>query len=403
MITFELNSDLAMFKTTARELAEASIRPKMREAEDGGRIAPDLEAQYLELGLAAVEIPENYGGLGQGLVGRIVVEEELACGDLGVALALPSVSTFAAAVLALGSEEQKAKLIPAVIASQKRGVVAWSEVKPKPGTFSTLAKEQADGSWRLNGLKSEVVLADRASWAIVFARAENKHGAVSPAAFAVALDGADPKHVRFGARREGLGLNAAPAIEVAFEDVVLAADARLSGADDRFDRAVMEMFARAGVIGAARSVGVARAAFEFAKTYAQERIAFGKPIAHFQSIAFLASDMATRVEVMRTTVQRAAWSLDQNEDDALKVAAMAIAECHEGAMFVTNNAVQILGGAGFIQDFPVEKWMRDAKAHMAYAMPHQACDLFVGRLALDGASIRLEEDAPMPELQPVLI
>jgi hypothetical protein len=177
----------------------------------------------------------------------------------------------------------------------------------------------------------------------------------------------------------------------------------LSGADDRFDRAVMEMLTRIGLVGAARSVGVARAAFEVAKSYAQERQAFGKPIAHFQSIAFLASDMATRVEVMRTTVQRAAWAFDQGEEDALKLAAMAIAECHEGAMFVTNSAVQVLGGAGFIQDFPVEKWMRDAKAHMAYALPHQVCDLFVGRLALEGSSMRLEEDAPMPEMQPVLI
>jgi alkylation response protein AidB-like acyl-CoA dehydrogenase len=402
MISFELSGDLAMFRDTARDLAAQKIRPQNRAAEEAGAIDPELEAQYVELGLAAVEIPEAYGGLGQGLVGRIVVEEELAFGDLGVALALPAPGPFAAALLALGTDAQKEKWIGKLIEEQKRGLVAWSELKPKPGTFSTKAEEQADGGWRINGVKSELVLADRAGAAVIFARAQTRSGHTMPAAFAIELSSNTPG-VRFGARREGLGLNAAPAQELTLEDVHVPADARLSGADDRFDRAVLEMFARIAVTASARSVGIARAAVEYAKAYAQERQAFGKVIAHFQAIAFLVSDMATRVEVMRTCVQRAAWAFDQNEDDAAKLAFMALAEAHEGAMFVTNNAVQVLGGAGFIQDFPVEKWMRDAKAHMAYAMPHQACDLFVGRLALEGAAVRLEEDAPMPELQPVLI
>lgn len=354
--------------------------------------------------MGLVDVPESYGGLGQGLVGRIVVEEELAFGDLGMALALPSPSPFVTAVLALGTDAQKEQLIPKLLESKKRGALAWSEVKPKPGTFSTLAEEQKDGSWRLNGVKSEVVLGDRAGAAVVFARAHYLHGATAPAAFAVELDSLKANNsARASSRIEGLGLAAAPCVELTFEGALLPATARLAGADDRFDRAVLETLTRIGVTGAARSVGVARAAFEYARGYAQERQAFGKAIAHFQSIAFLASDMATRVEAMRTMVQRAAWAFDQNEDDAIKHAAMAIAECHEGAMFVTNNAVQILGGAGFIQDFPVEKWMRDAKAHMAYAMPHQACDLLVGRLALEENTFRLEEDAPMPEMQSVLI
>src|SRR5262249_55259029 len=170
-----------------------------------------------------------------------------------------------------------------------------------------------------------------------------------------------------------------------------------------FDRAVAEMFTRIGLVGAARAVGLAQAAFDFARDYAQGREAFGKPIAHFQGLAFLIADMATRVTVMRTTVQRAAWGFDSGEEDGPQLAAMAIDECHEGAMYVTNSAVQVLGGAGFIQDYPVEKWMRDAKAHMAYAIPHQLCDLLVGRLALDGTALSMIEDAPMPEIQPVLI
>lgn len=407
MITYEISGELEMFQTTARELAKSVLRPKYREAEDAGRVPKELIDQYLELGLAAVELPESYGGLGQGLVARAVIEEELAYGDIGIALAMPAPGAFAQAVLALGTDAQKSSLIAPLVENNGRGVIAWSEVKPKPGTFSTVADEEADGGWRINGVKCEVVLGDEARAAVVFARAHFKDGRVRPAAFAIAIDPSevnDPKRgIRFGARVESLGLNAAQTCEMTLEDVRVSAAQRLSGADDRFDAAVMEMFARIGVIGAAREVGMSRAALESAREYAAERQAFGKPIAHFQGLAFLVSDMATRVEVMRTTVHRAVWAFDHGEQDAVKLAAMAIAECHEGAMFVTNSAVQVLGGAGFIQDFPVEKWMRDAKAHMAYAMPHALCDLFVGRLALDGGAPLLEQDAPMPEIQPVLI
>lgn len=407
MITFGIAGELEMFQTTARELAKAELRPKYRDAEDAGRAPPELAERYRELGLAAVELPEPYGGLGQGLVARVVVDEELAYGDLGITLAMPAPGPFGAAVLALGTEEQRAALLSPLIERGQRGAIGWSEPKPKPGTFSTVADEQPDGSWHLRGVKSEVVLGDEAGAIVVFARASFRDGTVRPAAFAVPLDPAmrsDPKAgVRFGPRIEGLGLLAAPPCEVAFEQVSVPASARLSGADDHFADAVMEMFARIGVVGAARAVGVARAAFETARAYAAERQAFGKAIAHFQGLAFLLADMATRVEVMRTTVHRAAWAIDQGERERTKLAAMAIAECHEGAMYVTNNAVQVLGGAGFIQDFPVEKWMRDAKAHMAYAMPRQLCDLMVGRLALDGGAHLLEEDAPMPEIQSVLV
>ena len=201
----------------------------------------------------------------------------------------------------------------------------------------------------------------------------------------------------------GLGLLAAAPVGLTLEDVIVEDAARLSGAGDRFESAVVEMFARIGLAGAGRAVGLASAAFELAQAWAAERKAFGKPIAHFQGLAFLIADMATQVEVMRGLVHRAAWALDESQPDAVKLAAMAIAECHEGAMFVSNNTVQVLGGSGYIQDYPAEKWMRDAKAHMAYAMPHQLCDLLVGRLAIDGGALSMAHDAPMPQLQPVLV
>jgi alkylation response protein AidB-like acyl-CoA dehydrogenase len=405
MITFELSADQQMFKSTVREFARGEIRPESRAAEESGRIPQRLSDQYLELGLAALELPEACGGLGQGLVAKTLVEEELAYGDMGIALAMPAVGPYGAAVMALGTDEQKARLLSDLIARAQRGVIAWTELEPKPRSFSSAAEEQEDGRWRINGVKSEVVLGDEAGALIVFAEARLRDGSVRPAAFHVALNPVEIRQsgVRFGPRREGLGLNAAPVVDITFEDVLVEAEARLSGADDRFEASVAEMFTRIGLVAASRAVGLAQAAFDFARDFAQNREAFGKPIAHFQGLAFLLADMATRTEVMRAMVQRAAWAFDSGDADAPKHALMAIAECHEAAMFVTNNAVQVLGGAGFIQDYPVEKWMRDAKAHMAYALPHHLCDLIVGRLAIEGGPLTMEQDAPLPEIQPVLV
>jgi alkylation response protein AidB-like acyl-CoA dehydrogenase len=197
-----------------------------------------------------------------------------------------------------------------------------------------------------------------------------------------------------------LGLGAAPPVSFSFEDVHLLEQSRLSGADVRFDAAALELVLRLGVIGAAREVGLAQAAFDLAHGYASERRAFGKRIAEFQALAFGFADAATELELMRSMVYRAASAFDREEKDSAKHAAMAIAECHEGAMSITDFAVQVLGGSGYVQDYPVEKWMRDAKTHMSHALHRGAADLLVGRAALEGGRVLgLTEDGPMPQIQ----
>ena len=149
-----------------------------------------------------------------------------------------------------------------------------------------------------------------------------------------------------------------------------------------------------------RWLGAARRAHDVATEYARKRTAFGKPISHFQGLAFLLADMATRVEVMDGLMHRAAWDLDRGSD---ALAPFAIAECHEGAIWVTNHAVQVLGGAGFVTDHPVEKWMRDAQAHQSFGVPSALADLIAGRAALEGTPLSMEEDAPMPGLESVVV
>jgi alkylation response protein AidB-like acyl-CoA dehydrogenase len=404
MISFQIPPELELFQATARSFAQQKRRPAGRPAEAAGAAPAELIAEYQALGLHAVEWPEAVGGLGQGMVGRAVVEEELAAGDLALALAMPGPGAFGALVQALGTPAQVEAILGPMIERGERGAVAFSDEKPRVGTFSAIAEEQDDGSFKINGRKCELVLGDHAASTLVFARMIEKGGASRPAAFVVPTSaGERASGVRWSEPAPGIALDAAKVVSLSLEDVRVPAAARLRGADEGFDAALFEGWSRISVVAASRSVGLARAAFEHAQSYAKDRTAFGKPVAHFQAIAFLIADMATRVEVMRGLVLRAAFAIDEKEDDAMKRAAMALAEAHEGAMWVTNQAVQVLGGAGFVRDYPAEKWMREAKAHMAYALPHQTADLLVGRLGLDRDALRFVDDGPLPELQAVML
>lgn len=397
MITFDLGADLEMFRNTALDFAKNRLRPAGRAAEDALAAPDELKSEYVDLGFAALELPEAVGGLGLGLTAKVVVEEALAFGDIGLALAMPGPGPFGAALLELADESTAATYLQPMIENGGRGAVAWSEEKPKPRSFSTVAVAKDDG-FALTGKKAHVVLGHEASNFVVFANREDAAGHKRLGAFVVprTADG-----IRFSEPRRALGLNAAPTTTMTLEDTVVAADRELT--PERFEEAAMRMWCRISLVGAARAVGLALAAFEYAKDYAADRQAFGKPIAHFQGLAFLIADMATTVEVMRAMVARAAWAMDRGDKDATKRVAMASAECHQGVMFVTNQAVQVLGGAGFVDDHPAEKWMRDAKAHMSYGLGTQLADLIVSRRSLGGTGVDLEEDLPMPELQPVMV
>lgn len=401
MITFEISGELELFQRTAREFAQTALRPAGRGAEASGTPLAGLREAYLSLGFAGLSLPEVVGGLGQGLIAQVIVEEELAAGDLPLALAMPGPGAFGVLLTALGTESQAQRILGPMLERGARGAVAWVDQKPRVGTFAATAVEGADGNLRLNGTKTEVRLGHDAEQLLVFARLESKDGAARPAAFVVpAAEGQHKGGLRIVADGPGLAFDAAKGATVTFEDVWLPPEARLSGADSSWEVKLFDALGRLAVISAARGVGLARAAAEHAQAYAADRQAFGKPIAHFQAIAFLIADLMTKVEVMRGLVHRAAFAFDHQEPDALRRAAFAIAEAHEGAMVVTNQAVQVLGGAGFVQDYPVEKWMREAKAHMAAVMPHAVADLLVGRLALEGA-LTLAADAPLPELQSI--
>jgi len=327
MIDLSFDPELELLRETARLFGAERLRPRERESEAARGVDDATRRAFAETGLAAVEWPESLGGAGLGALAHALVLEELGAADVGAALALDPLGPAYAALVELGEEAALHAIArPLLERPGGRAVLAW------------------------NGERRVELRAGTASGAIPWAPCDRADALVL-------LDADSAAVVEAGiacAPLRGAGLRAAGAAEL-----------RLERAPVRDwwvnPRAARRALARARHYIASLLVGVMRAAAEFSRGYALERVAFGRPIAHHQALAFLIADMATAVDGARLLVHEAACALDRGEP-AEVLCATAFAEAAEQAMFVTPSAVQILGGHGFMQDYPVEKWMREARA-----------------------------------------
>jgi acyl-CoA dehydrogenase len=254
----------------------------------------------------------------------------------------------------------------------------------------------------LHGNKAFVVNGGRADLTVVFAQVDAGRGWDGIGAFVLACpDGRAPDGLRAGERHRLLGLETVHAAELHLDGVFVPDDDRLRPRDN-ISAALGRLFARAALVNAARQVGLARAAYEYALGYTQERHAFGKPVAHFQAIAFTLADMHMDVESARWMVWRAAAAVDKAGDGGHAAAARLVAEAavhaNEAAWRVADNGVQLLGGAGYIQDFPVEKWLRDTKALSLFAPTDQLQQLAA---ASESLGHPLEAAWPSSAIQPI--
>jgi len=318
--------ELELIRETAASFAADALTPNLREAERARGVAAAVRAAFAEIGLAGLELPEALGGAGLGALARALVNEELGAADPGAALALDAGGPALYPLLELGGEVWLRELaLPLFAAEGARAVLVWE------GEASLLFDERS-----VTG-RIPWVPADRVDLLVVLGR----DGAIA---------------VREGIRAErlpGAGLRAAGAAELRLEAAPLAARWRDPAAASR-------ALARARLHTASLLLGVLRHAAEFSRAYALERRAFGRPIAHHQALAFLITDMRTAVDGARLLVHEAAWRLDRGLP-AEAAAAAAFAETVEAASFVGPNGVQILGGHGFMQDYPMEKAMREAR------------------------------------------
>ena len=366
MIDFEPSEDQRMMQDSVAQFAKSTLAPRIRESERLRGVPEDVRLLAHEMGLGFIDVPESAGGQGLGLLTRVMLEEELGSADAGAAFGLSGPGTFGSAIVELGTAEQVAALLADFSGADghaRFGAVAWSEARPNKerAGFVTTATAEGDG-YKLHGKKAFIINAPHATRFLVFAQVDAGKGWGGLGAFVVEKDNAG---LKVGSRHDTLGLEAAAFGEITLDNAVVPGTARLgeglSEAD--FTKALLRYFSKHALVVAARAVGLARFAYEIALEYCETRKTFGKPIGHFQAVAFNLADRHMDVESSRWMVWKAAfaWDSKRPENEAIRASSQAAAFALEAAMRTGDDCVALHGGSGFIRDLIAEKLMRDAK------------------------------------------
>ena len=356
----DLNDEQLEIQRLCREFAANEIRPVSRAVDEADTEVPwAIWRKAATLGLTSFMVPAEYGGEGMtDCLTACIVQEELSHGCAGIGNLITSNGFFAEPVTVLGDEAQKERwLRPLTGSDPPLGALAITE--PQSGSDAASIRTSArrvDRGYVLSGQKAWTSNGGIARYYVVFATVAPGTGHRGITAFVVEDGDAG---FSCGAPIRKMGQRAIPNTELFLDDVFVADDRRL-GAEGEGFHGLMQTFDRSRVTLAASATGLARAAFEFATAYAKERVQFGKPIAEHQAVGFRLADMALRVDASRLLTWRAALLLDRGEM-ATTEAAMAKLHASETAMWCAWAAVQTLGGWGYSREYPVEKWMRDAK------------------------------------------
>lgn len=362
---FSLTPEQEALKEWAHGFAEREMRPAAAEYDEREEFPWEVLEKAAAIGLLAYSIPEEYGGSGvTSLVSNLVIAEELFWGCAGIATAMGGIGLAALPILEMGSEEQKRRWLPLLADPNHVRLGAMCLTEPNAGSDVVNLSTRAvrDGSdYLITGTKTFITNGGIADVYVVFAKTNPDAGYAGVSAFIV--DGKSPG-ISAGKKFKKLGLRASHTAEVHFDQVRVPEENRLGPEGMAFIGA-MKMLEHSRPTVAIAAVGVARAAYEFALEYAKERIQFGKPIYYNQAISFPLAEMRTKIDAGRLLAYRAAWLADQQKSCNLE-GSMAKAFCGDMAMEVTTQAVQTLGGYGYMRDFPVEKWFRDAKIMSIY-------------------------------------
>jgi alkylation response protein AidB-like acyl-CoA dehydrogenase len=357
---FDLTAEQREIRDLCREFAAAEIRPISLEVDEADTEMPwEVWYKAAALGLTSFMLPDEYGGGGlTDCLTGCIVQEELCFGCAGIGNLITSGGFFAEPILVLGTEEQKRRWIEP-LCGDRPSLGALATTEPGSGSDAAgirTAADRRDGAYVLRGQKTWISNGGLAEAYVVFATVAPGTRSKGVTAFVVEREDAG---VSFGPAMKKMGQRAIVNAEMFLEDVGLPEDRRLGQEGQGFS-GLMQTFDRSRVTLGAAATGLARAALEYATEYAKTREQFGKPIAEHQAVAFRLADMATRVDAARLLVWRAARRLDAGES-VTKEAAMAKLFASETAMWCTWAAVQTLGGWGYSREYPVEKWMRDAK------------------------------------------
>lgn len=378
MIAFELNEEQCEMRDLAHRFAEKEIRPIAAEFDEREEVPWDVIRKAAQAGFLSYYIPEKYGGGGiTDMLTHCLVDEELFWGCAGVGTILGGTSLAAAPILIAGNEDQKFKYVSQFCDPLNPKLGAFALTEPSAGSDPANLMTQAHREGReyvLNGYKTFITNAGIADIYVVFATLDISLGHRGITAFIVEKD---RQGLLPGKKEKKMGIRASHTATLALEDLRVPVENRL-GAEGEGFKIAMKTFEYTRTHIAIAAVGLARAAYEYALDYAQQRVQFGKPIIHHQAIAFMLADMATQIDAGRLLTWRAAYLADQGIP-CTKEASMAKAFATDAAMQVTTDAVQVLGGYGYMRDYPVEKWMRDAKIMQIYEGTAQIQRLIIAR------------------------
>lgn len=343
---------------SVRKMVDAVIVPQAAEVDETDRYPEDWFVQMAELGLFCATFPEQVGGPALDHQSYGLVVEEVARGSVTAGLILVVQELAATPILLGGNPEQHARWLRPLVEGTKRASFGLTE----PGAGSDVAglttrAERCEGGYRITGQKVFSSGADRSDYVVVFARTAPGTGPRGISAFIVETSSPG---FSIGKKEKKMGTRGLSACELILEEVFVPEECRLGEEGEGFSLAMRTLDATRPMV-AACGVGVARGALEVSLRYAAERQQFGRPIADFQGLRFMLADMAMQVEGARQMVLRAAREQDEGGKNLSLLGASAKCVATDVGMAVTTNAVQVLGGYGYVQDFPVERMMRDAK------------------------------------------
>ncbi len=375
MVDFRLSEEQEMIRDMAREFCDEEIIPKAEEWDKSGTYPLKAIARAHELGLLNVTIPEKYGGAGMSAVDEMIICEELSRGDPGFGTASYHTMLASFPVLTGGTEEQKKEYLGRVCSGK---LAAYCVTEPDAGSDVQSLKTEAirDGdNYILNGSKAWISGAGYADWFFVLAYTNKQAGYGGLSGFIV---DADSPGIELGKKEENMGQRCSDTRGVNFTDVRVPASNLVGGVENGGWMNAMKAFDHSRPAVAAAAVGNARGAMEEAWAYAKERKTFGKPISKHQSISFILADMATKIEAARLLTLSAANSLDLEERATLK-SAHAKRFAADICMEVTTDAVQVLGGYGYSEEYPVARRMRGAKIYQIFEGTSQIQRMIISR------------------------
>ncbi|SFH19169.1 Acyl-CoA dehydrogenase [Desulfotomaculum arcticum] len=373
-MSYQLSEEQEMLRQSVRRLAEDKVAPRAAEIDEKDEYPWDLKELIADQGLLGAGIPEEYGGTGAGLPSVVLIVEEIAKVSAAASLIVAAQELGMMPILVGGSEAQKQKYLPGIADGDQ--IAAFALTEPNAGSDAGSVKTRAvreGDKYILSGQKCFITNGSIADVFTVFATTDPKAGLKGLSAFIVEKS---YPGITIGKKEHKMGIRGSETTEVIFDNCPVPAENLMGKEGHGFKIAMMTLDCTRPVIGA-QAVGIAQGALDYAVSYAKERVQFGKPIAMFQGIQFMLADMCTRVEAARQLVYKAAHMIEnagKNNVSASEVgrfSSMCKLFASDVAMQVTVDAVQVLGGYGYMKEYPLERMMRDAKITQIYEGTNQ--------------------------------